>query len=373
MATYNLQKMFKWAEKINEKLKLVGENKEFKFEFNKGVAPHLIGVQYMKLAKKGLISFEHIQKTFMSDEEIFDEIVKNSQLGYGHEFNKRKSAFEFLFKNLENCRIVENTSKDTSTLKSDYFLIFKSPNDSQMFYLGLKQKEDGVSYALETFFKRIDDEKYYKGTTVDEKVTGIYAYDYSTKKFEEFSFKNIKLTKDEYSILNENGRFKDFIVASDYEKLKTCQPYEEIKFQKRINYIVNHQKNLENNNTNILSFEGIKNYIPVLEKLNENLSIKRELEYISNPKNNNNVTLKDLKVLLSEQEKLVKTNENLYKNIEIYDKINDFFEKKINKKNILKELKEQNFPNEYIEKFELKFKNEINQTFNKTKEKNFEK
>ena len=51
MATYNLQKMFKWAEKINEKLKLVGENKEFKFWFNKGVAPHLIGVQYMKLTE----------------------------------------------------------------------------------------------------------------------------------------------------------------------------------------------------------------------------------------------------------------------------------------------------------------------------------
>lgn len=373
MATYNLQKMFKWAEKINEKLKLVGENKEFKFWFNKGVAPHLIGVQYMKLNKKGLDSLEHIQKTFMSDEEIFDEIVKNSQLGYGYEFNKRKSGFEFFFKNLEDCRIVENTSKDTSKLESDYFLIFKSPNDNQMFYLGLKQKEDGTLYALETFFKRIDDEKYYKGTTIDEKVTGIYAYNYLTKEFEEFSFKNIKLTKDDYAILNENGRFKDFIVASDYEKLKTCQPNEEIKFQRRIDYIVNHQKNLENNNMNILTFEGIKYYIPVLEKLNENLSIKRELEYISSPKNNDKVTLKDLKVLLSEQEKLKKTNENLYKNIEIYDKINDFFEKKINKKNILKELKEQDFPNEYIEKFETKFKNEINQTFNKAKEKNFEK
>ena len=124
---------------------------------------------------------------------------------------------------------------------------------------------------------------------------------------------------------------------------------------------------------NILSFEGIKNYIPVLEKLNENLSIKRELEYISTPKNNNNVTLKDLKTLLSEQEKLIETNENLYKNTEIYDKINDFFEKKINKKNILKELKEQDFPIEYIENFELKFKSEINQTYNKTKEKKFEK
>ena len=188
-----------------------------------------------------------------------------------------------------------------------------------------------------------------------------------------FTFKNINLTKDEYSILNENGRFKDFIVASDYEKLKTCQVNEEIKFQKRIKYIINHQKYLENNNMNILSFEGIKNYIPVLEKLNENLSIKRELEYISTPKNNNNVTLKDLKTLLSEQEKLIETNENLYKNTEIYDKINDFFEKKINKKNILKELKEQDFPIEYIENFELKFKNEINQTYNKTKEKKFEK
>ena len=124
---------------------------------------------------------------------------------------------------------------------------------------------------------------------------------------------------------------------------------------------------------NILSFEGIKNYIPVLEKLNENLSIKRELEYISTPKNNNNVTLKDLKTLLSDQEKLIETNENLYKNIEIYDKIDDFFEKKINKKNILKELKEQDFPIEYIENFELKFKNEINQTYNKTKEKKLEK
>ena len=77
--------------------------------------------------------------------------------------------------------------------------------------------------------------------------------------------------------------------------------------------------------------------------------------------------------MLSEQEKLIETNENLYKNTEIYDKIDDFFEKKINKKNILKELKEQNFPIEYIENFELKFKNEINQTFNKTKEKKFEK
>ena len=155
--------------------------------------------------------------------------------------------------------------------------------------------------------------------------------------------------------------------------MKTCQVNEEIKFQKRIKYIINHQKYLENNNMNILSFEGIKNYIPVLEKLNENLSIKRELEYISTPKNNNNVTLKDLKTLLSEQEKLIETNENLYKNTEIYDKINDFFEKKINKKNILKELKEQDFPIEYIENFELKFKNEINQTYNKTKEKKFEK
>ena len=85
------------------------------------------------------------------------------------------------------------------------------------------------------------------------------------------------------------------------------------------------------------------------------------------------MTLKDLKTLLSDQEKLIETNENLYKNTEIYDKIDDFFEKKINKKNILKELKEQDFPIEYIENFELKFKNEINQTYNKTKEKKFEK
>jgi len=77
--------------------------------------------------------------------------------------------------------------------------------------------------------------------------------------------------------------------------------------------------------------------------------------------------------LLSDQEKLIETNENLYKNTEIYDKIDDFFEKKINKKNILKELKEQDFPIEYIENFELKFKSEINQTYNKTKEKKFEK
>ena len=77
--------------------------------------------------------------------------------------------------------------------------------------------------------------------------------------------------------------------------------------------------------------------------------------------------------MLSDQEKLIETNENLYKNTEIYDKINDFFEKKINKKNILKELKEQDFSIEYIENFELKFKSEINQTFNKTKEKKFEK
>lgn len=373
MGTYKLQKMFKWFEKNNEKIKLVGENREFKFAVNKGIAPHLIGVQYMKSSKTGVALFEHIQANFFSDEEIFDKIVKNSELGYAHEFNKRKSAFEYVFKNIEDFRIVENTSKDTSTLKSDYFLIFKSPNDNQMFYLGLRKKENENFYALETFFKRIDDQKYYKGTKIDEAVTGLYHYNASTKKFEEFTFKNINLTKDEYSILNENGRFKDFIVASDYEKLKTCQVDEEIKFQKRIKYIINHQKYLENNNMNILSFEGIKNYIPVLEKLNENLSIKRELEYISTPKNNNNVTLKDLKTLLSDQEKLIETNENLYKNTEIYDKINDFFEKKINKKNILKELKEQDFPIEYIENFELKFKNEINQTFNKTKEKKYEK
>ena len=90
----------------------------------------------------------------MSDEEIFDEIVKNSQLGYGYEFNKRKSAFEFLFKNLEDCRIVENTSKNTSKMKSDYFLIFKSPNDNQMFYLGIKQKEDGVFLCFRNLFQK---------------------------------------------------------------------------------------------------------------------------------------------------------------------------------------------------------------------------
>ena len=115
MGTYKLQKMFKWFEKNNEKIKLVGENREFKFAVNKGIAPHLIGVQYMKSNKTGVALFEHIQANFFSDEEIFDKIVKNSELGYAHEFNKRKSAFEYVFKNIEDFRIVENTSKDTST------------------------------------------------------------------------------------------------------------------------------------------------------------------------------------------------------------------------------------------------------------------
>lgn len=64
MGTYKLQKMFKWFEKNNEKIKLVGENREFKFAVNKGIAPHLIGVQYMKSNKTGVALFEHIQANF---------------------------------------------------------------------------------------------------------------------------------------------------------------------------------------------------------------------------------------------------------------------------------------------------------------------
>lgn len=61
MGTYKLQKMFKWFEKNNEKIKLVGENREFKFAVNKGIAPHLIGVQYMKSNKTG-VAFLNISK-----------------------------------------------------------------------------------------------------------------------------------------------------------------------------------------------------------------------------------------------------------------------------------------------------------------------
>ena len=377
MATYGLQKALKWFEKNNGNIKIETDTMQLKFSLNAGVAPHLLGLQYMKIIEnqvllQGKELFEHIKKNFYSDQEIFEKIIENSQRGYGHEFNKRNTSLQKFFENLEESKLVENTI-ESEFLKNEFFLIIKNQEtDGSITCLNLgleKTKTDDNKnvFHLNSFFKRVDDEKYYKGTKIEESVVSISKFNNDTRSFEPFTFKGKELSQEEIDIIDINGKLKDLIKSVNCNYLKHDSYNAEENFKERIKFILKEQQKLENDNTNRLTRDYIKQKIPIIDTIDENILIKRKMKEISNFENfidnkEKDKTYIDIKKTLLEQEKLEVSNSNLYKSEEVYDSINDFFDKIVDDKNayfIQKMLINDKLPDDFIKHFEKTFATEL--------------
>lgn len=201
---YEVQKIFKWFNQFNkEDIKLKSESKEFYIEIRNLVLPHLLGLQYMNYKyekKKAYMIYNYIKNNNLSDEKIFKEI-KQKNPNMLNSVKKRVSTLQYFLENLENAYVVEKSNAN-SDIESNYLII--QTKDNFILHLGLKQDEieDRIENFtvfekdtyLETYFSR-NDNKYYKGSQIMEKVTGLYRYNEDIGLYENFSFNGHNIEK----------------------------------------------------------------------------------------------------------------------------------------------------------------------------------
>lgn len=212
--SYKVQEIFKWFNQFNkEEIKIKGENKEFEIEINNKSLPHLLGLQYMEKINNqnssGRRIYNYVRNNNLSDENILKRVSINNPHMTGN-VRRRINTLQYFLENIENGYIVEKTDK-SGKLKSNYLII--QTKDNFILHLGLKQDEieDRIENFtvfekdtyLETYFSR-NDNKYYKGSQIMEKVTGLYRYNEDIGLYENFSFSGHSLDK-----LNENNIFKE--------------------------------------------------------------------------------------------------------------------------------------------------------------------
>lgn len=379
MANYTVQKIFKWFEQFDKTdIKIEGENLKFQIEIKNSILPHLLGLQYTQERNnnelKGIDLFADKKEKFLSDEEILEEVANVNPSSVSLVEKKIKSL-KYALENLEKFTIVERTyNSPNSTLLSDYFLKLETKfgnknSDTSFLHIGIL-KGNSEDY-FETFFDREDD-KYFKKTTISEKIVSIKAYDKELNCYKPFTFKD-KNTAPMFEIY-ENASLKDKIATVNWQRLKHYDKSQENHFVAKVNDIIQKQVELENQGLNRLSFDYIKEKIPIIEKIEENISIKhffKELdEYdLNSSKEKNANFIKKIKSVLNLQLDLDEKKANLYSRGETFKKVNNFFRNILDEKDIkqgLKRLEELDFPINYINSFKIEFKEEI-YGINKTK------
>lgn len=167
----DVHEILDWYDKFDGKSILLKTDKhQFEFELSNRQLPHLLGLHY---ASDGYLKGKRLYNFIKRyDTDTLLKWVREYNPHQLENVSNRIDYFRSFMEKIEEANLYEMTSKRTQ-IKSDYLLV--ELEGVGVLQLGIGQDRSDIDY-LETFLVQHDD-SYYRDSTIEEAVTGLYEID----------------------------------------------------------------------------------------------------------------------------------------------------------------------------------------------------
>lgn len=233
--SYEIKNLLNWFKNFdNNIIAIKTENHTFNLDISIKYLPHLLGLHYTGICKKGFLLYDDLKEK--TDEDIYQLIYKNN-IQMVKSVKNRIKYFKYFIENIENSTLYEVTKKNTK-IKSNYLMLKIKDNKSLQLCI---VTNDIYGDYFETFIVDKSD-KYYQNSNIKEKIISIERWD--EKKLVPFSFKNFfqNEQKEREKIMNK---------TFDKEKWKQEKEKQVKDLEIRINNMI---KDFKHNKEDIIEY-----------------------------------------------------------------------------------------------------------------------